>query len=80
MTTTGTPPAEIRTVIESRVNGFNTQNAELFLSIFGDTAIIIAGIAPYRWSSPNAAGVRVFETPRPMENRRPGEGTHVLVF
>jgi ketosteroid isomerase-like protein len=51
---TSRPPAEIQTLIEKHVNGFNTQNVDLFLSVFGDTAIIIDGIAPYRWLNPNA--------------------------
>ena len=51
---TSKPPAEIQTLIDAHVNGFNTQNNDLFLSVFGDTAIIIDGIAPYRWLSPNA--------------------------
>jgi hypothetical protein len=49
------PPTQIQTLIEDHINGFNTQNTELFLSVFGDTAIIIDGIAPYRWLNPNAA-------------------------
>ena len=48
------PPKEIQTLIDNHIDGFNTQNIELFLSIFGDTAIIIDGIAPYRWLNPNA--------------------------
>jgi hypothetical protein len=48
------PPKEIQTLIDSHVNGFNTQNIELFRGVFGDTAIIIDGIAPYRWLNPNA--------------------------
>lgn len=48
------PPKEIQTLIDNHVNGFNTQNIELFTSVFGDTAIIIDGIAPYRWLNPNA--------------------------
>ena len=47
-------PPEIQNLIETHINGFNTQNTELFLSVFGDTAIIIDGIAPYRWLNPNA--------------------------
>src|SRR4249920_246199 len=47
-------PSEIQTLIESHIDGFNTQNVELFLGVFGDTAIIIDGIAPYRWLNPNA--------------------------
>lgn len=52
---TSKPPSEIQALIEDNVNGFNSQNTELFLRVFGDTAIIIDGIAPYRWLSPNAA-------------------------
>ena len=51
---TGNPPKEIQTLIDNHINGFNTQNTELFLGVFGDTAIIIDGIAPYRWLNPNA--------------------------
>lgn len=48
------PPPEIQELIENHIEAFNTQNAELFLDVFGDTAIIIDGIAPYRWLNPNA--------------------------
>ena len=48
------PPSEIQTPIDNHINGFKTQNTELFLSVFGDDAIIIDGIAPYRWLNPNA--------------------------
>lgn len=51
---TNTPPAELQSLIEAHVDGFNTHNKEQFLSVFGDTAIIIDGIAPYRWLNPNA--------------------------
>lgn len=47
-------PTEIQTLIENHINGFNAQNEELFHSVFGDTAIIVDGIAPYRWLNPNA--------------------------
>lgn len=49
-----TPPSEIQTLIENHINGFNTQDTALFLSVFSETAIIIDGIAPYRWLNPNA--------------------------
>jgi hypothetical protein len=51
---TSTPPAAIQTLIAAHINGFNTQDHNLFSSVFGDTAIIIDGIAPYRWLNPNA--------------------------
>ena len=49
-----TPPSGIQTLIENHINGFNTHDTALFLSAFGETAIIIDGIAPYRWLNPNA--------------------------
>ena len=54
MTMAGDPPREIKSLIDNHIDGFNTQNIELFLGVFGDTAIIIDGIAPYRWLNPNA--------------------------
>jgi ketosteroid isomerase-like protein len=51
---TSTPPSEIQALIEDHINGFNSQNTELFCSVFGETAIIIDGIAPYRWLNPDA--------------------------
>ena len=51
---TNNPPAEIQTLIDNHISGFNTHDHDLFLSVFGDTAIIIDGIAPYRWLNPNA--------------------------
>ena len=50
----GDAPPEIRTLIETHVDGFNNQNPELFLSTFGDAAIIVDGIAPYLWLNSNA--------------------------
>ena len=52
---TGKLPPALQLLIEAHIQGFNTQDDELFLSVFGDTAIIIDGIAPYRWLNPNAA-------------------------
>jgi hypothetical protein len=51
---TANPPPEIQDLIERHIKGFNTQDNAMFLSVFGDTAIIIDGIAPYRWLNPNA--------------------------
>src|SRR5215510_4478492 len=51
---TSKPPTEIQTLIDTQINCFNTQNPDLFLSVFGETAIIIDGIAPYRWLNPDA--------------------------
>lgn len=49
-----TPPPEIQNLIENHVNGFNAQDTALFLSVFEENAIIIDGIAPYRWLNSNA--------------------------
>ena len=49
------PPSEIQTLIENHVKGFNNQDTKLFSSVFGETAIIIDGIAPYRWLNPKCA-------------------------
>lgn len=54
VTVTNRPPTEIETLIENHIKGFNTQNTDVFLSIFSETAIVIDGIAPYRWLNPNA--------------------------
>jgi hypothetical protein len=51
---TSTPLPEIQALIEKHIEGFNSKNNELFLSVFDDAAIIIDGVAPYRWLSPNA--------------------------
>jgi hypothetical protein len=50
---TSKPPTELQTLIDTHIKAFNTQNRELFTSVFSDTAIIIDGIAPYRWLNPN---------------------------
>ena len=47
-------PVEIRSLIEKHVECFNTQDEEGFLEVFGETAVVVDGIAPYRWLNPNA--------------------------
>ena len=47
-------PTELTTLIDTHVKGFNSLDNDLFLSVFGETAIIIDGIAPYLWLNPNA--------------------------
>lgn len=68
MTVTSDPPSEIQALIEDHINGFNSQNTELFLGVFGDTAIIIDGIAPYRWLNPNAAANWLADVEKWREN------------
>ena len=53
-TATSKPPPEIQSLIDLHIKAFNTEDNEPFFSVFGDTAIIIDGIAPYRWLNPNA--------------------------
>ena len=48
------PPAEILALIDAHIRAFNNQDAGGFAAVFGDTAIIIDGIAPYRWMNPDA--------------------------
>ena len=50
-------PRELVSMIDKHIEGFNDQNVELFLGVFGDTAIIIDGTAPYRWLNPNAPAI-----------------------
>ena len=68
ITVTSKPPAEIQTLIETHINGFNTQDNDLFLSVFGETAIIIDGIAPYRWLNPNAPANWIADVEKWREN------------
>ncbi len=65
---TSKPPSEIQTLIEDNINGFNSQNTDLFLGVFGDTAIIIDGIAPYLWLNPNAAANWLADVEKWREN------------
>ena len=52
--TTYEPPAEIRALIDAVLGGFNSKDAVLYNSAFGADAVVIDGIAPYRWTGPNA--------------------------
>ena len=65
---TGKLPTEIQSLIENHINGFNDQNTRLFLSVFGDCAIIVDGIAPYRWLNPNAAANWLADVAKWREN------------
>ena len=65
---TNKPPNEIQTLIEDHINAFNTHNTELFLGVFADNAIIIDGMAPYRWLNPNAAANWLADVEKWREN------------
>jgi hypothetical protein len=62
------PPTEIQSLIDNHINAFNTQDNELFFRVFGDTAIIVDGIAPYRWLNPNAPANWVADVAKWREN------------
>lgn len=48
------PPAEIKSLIDTVLSGFNNKDSALYTSAFGADAVVIDGIAPYRWTEPNA--------------------------
>lgn len=48
------PPAEIKALIDTVLGGFNRKDSALYNSAFGEDAVVIDGIAPYRWTGPNA--------------------------
>ncbi|HET7441313.1 MAG TPA: nuclear transport factor 2 family protein [Terriglobales bacterium] len=48
------PPVEIKAVIDTVLDGFNNKDSVLYNSAFSRDAIVIDGIAPYRWTGPNA--------------------------
>ena len=48
------PPAEIKALIDTVLRGFNGKDSALYNSAFGEDAVVIDGIAPYRWTGPNA--------------------------
>ena len=47
-------PAEIKAVIDKVLGGFNNKDSVLYNSAFSRDAIVIDGIAPYRWTGLNA--------------------------
>jgi len=64
------PPAVIQALIDAHINRFNTHDNDLFLRVFGDTAIIIDGIAPFRWLNPNAREAEFGDYPPKNESAR----------
>jgi hypothetical protein len=47
-------PSEINALIDKLVEGFNNKDSALYSSAFGRDAVVIDGIAPYRWTGSNA--------------------------
>jgi hypothetical protein len=50
------PPADIKALIDKALDGFNRKNSALYNSAFGADVVIVDGMAPYRWTGPNAQG------------------------
>jgi hypothetical protein len=49
------PPVDLVRLIEAHVTGFNTQNNDLFASVFSDSAVIIDGIRIVSVDEPQCA-------------------------
>ena len=50
------PPAEIKAAIDTLLDGFNKKDAGLYSSAFTADAVVVDGMAPYRWRGPNSPG------------------------
>jgi hypothetical protein len=50
------PPPEIKSLIDKALGGFNRKNSALYNSAFVPDAVIVDGMAPYRWTGANAQG------------------------
>ncbi|PWT80438.1 MAG: hypothetical protein C5B58_11645, partial [Acidobacteria bacterium] len=48
-----TPP-EIKSLIDAVLTGFNNKNSAQYNSGFGSDAVVVDGMAPYRWTGANA--------------------------
>ena len=48
--------AEIKALIDKALDGFNRKDSALYNSAFGADAVIVDGMAPYRWTGPHAPG------------------------
>lgn len=48
------PPTEIKALIAQVFGAFNSKDSVLYNSAFTADAVVIDGIAPYRWIGPNA--------------------------
>lgn len=59
MTVTSKPPSEIQTLIEDQINGFNSQNTELFLGAFwahGDHPLMASHPIAWEFNTPGCIG------------------------
>jgi ketosteroid isomerase-like protein len=49
-------PAEIKPLIDKALGGFNSKDSAMYNSAFSADVVIVDGMAPYRWTGPNAPG------------------------
>ena len=49
-------PVEIKALIDSVLDGFNSKNAVQYGTAFGGEVVIIDGMDPYRWTGHDAQG------------------------
>lgn len=54
ISTPNEPPIEIKDLIDRALGGFNTKDSALYSNAFGGDVVIVDGMAPYRWTGPNA--------------------------
>jgi len=54
-------PSEIKAVVDRLVGGFNKKDHALYNSAFAGDAIVVDGIAPYRWTGSNAQARWLFD-------------------
>jgi ketosteroid isomerase-like protein len=48
------PHVEIKALIDKALGGFNSKDSALYSNAFGGDIVIVDGMAPYRWTGPNA--------------------------
>ena len=56
ISTPNQPPVEIKALIDKALRGFNSKDSALYCSAFAQDAVIVDGMAPYRWTGPNGPG------------------------
>lgn len=56
ISTPNEPPVEIKALIDKVLGGFNRKDSALYNSAFAQDAVIVDGMAPYRWTGQNAQG------------------------
>jgi len=49
-------PTEIKAVIDKVLGGFNSKDSAMYNGAFSSDAVVVDGMAPYRWTGANAQG------------------------